>query len=195
MRRSTAAAFLLVALALLMPMSDGVPASTASGAPTFTGVANVATFEVYLEGFTENPDTENIGYVRMVIDLDGASPWTLNSEGIAGACAGWQESTGSGSINGPSVFMSAHDEHAFTYRNSVDYPLQDGRLFWIDCTATATGLSQIYFWNAPEIGDFGANQYPSRVELVELTASRAVFSANPVSCATSSIGQIKALYR
>ena len=103
-----------------------------------------AIFEVYLEGFTENPETDNIGYVRMVIDVDGSSPFTLNSEGIAGACHGWSESTGSGFMNGPSVFMSAHDQRAFNSRLYVDYPLQDGLLFWIDCTAPVTGLSQIY---------------------------------------------------
>jgi hypothetical protein len=130
----------------------------------------------------------------MVIDVDGSSPWTLNGEGIVGACQGWRESTGSGFINGPSVFMSAHDQHAFTYRNGVDYPLQDGLLFWIDTTAPVTGISQIYFWNAPEIGDFGTSQYPGLVHLGELTGSRAIFSTSRVRNATSSSAEIKALY-
>lgn len=162
--------------------------------------ARSASFEVYLEGFTENPETENpetdnIGYVRMVIEVDGSSPWALNSKGIAGACQGWSESTGSGSINGPSVFMSAHDKRAADYRDRVDYPLQDGLLFWIDCTAPVIGLRQIYFWNAPDIGDYGISQYPDQVELVELTAFRAVSSTNRVPTDTSTWGRIKTLYR
>jgi hypothetical protein len=157
--------------------------------------ARASSFEVYLEGFTENPETDNIGYVRMVIDLDGSSPWTLDGEGIAGACQGWSESTGSGFINGLSVFMSAHDQRAANSHTYVDYPLQDGLLFWIECTAPVIGLRQIYFWNAPDIGDWGFSQYPDQVQLVELTASRAVFSTIRVPAATSTWGRIKALYR
>ena len=156
--------------------------------------ARSASFEVYLEGFTENPETDNIGHVSMYIHVDGSSPWMLESEGIAGACQGWRESTGSGFINGPSIFMSAHDERAATSHLYVDYPLQDGLLFWINCTAPVTGLSQIHFWNAPDIGNYGDSEYPGEVQLVELTASRAVFSTVVVGTTTSTWGRIKALF-
>jgi hypothetical protein len=154
-----------------------------------------STFEVHLQGFTDNPDTDNIGTIRMVLGWPGTNTFQLYSEGIAGACSGWYESTGSGSINGPSVFMSAHDPHAAQYRNYVDYPLQDGILFWIDCTATVTEVTQIYFWNAPDIGDWDVNEYPSVVQLTELTSTRAVFSAGLTPNDNSTWGKVKALYR
>jgi len=156
---------------------------------------NASTFEIHLEGFSGNEATRNIGYVRMVVDVDGSSPWQLESSGIASACTGWSESTGSGFINGPSVFLSAHDALAASSRLYVDYPLGDGRMFWMECTAPVVGLSQIYFWKAPDIGDWDANQFGSLVHLVELTASRAVFSTVIVSNENSSWGRVKGLYR
>lgn len=157
--------------------------------------ANASTFEIHLDGFSGNEATRNIGYVRMVVDLDGSSPWQLESSGIAGACSGWSESTGSGFVNGPSVFLSAHDPLAASSRLYVDYPLEDGRMFWMECTAPVIGLSQIYFWKATEIGDWDANQFGGLVQLVELTASRALFSTIFVSNENCSWGRVKGLYR
>lgn len=172
------------------------PTSESAASPTTEASAPTAsTFEVQLQGFTDNVEVENIGYVRMVIEVDGSTAWNLAGEGIGGACSGWRESTGSGSINGPSVFMSAHDETAFAGRVRVGYPLEDGLLFWLDCSATVTGLSQITFWKAPDIGNFEANEYPGQVRLVAFSSSRAVFSTRSVPAEAVSWTRVKRLYR
>lgn len=151
------------------------------------------TFEVVLEGFTDNPVTENISYVRMYINF--TSPVDFTSAGIAGACAGWSEATESGMWNGPSIFMAAHDPFGSQQRPFPEYELQDGRMFWVDAGSAVTGVSAIQIWNAADIGDNGANLYPGTIELVELTGSRAVFSAASVPNRASTWGRIKALYR
>ena len=139
--------------------------------------------------------TSNISYVRMYINFGGEGPWELHSEGVAGACAGWWEATESSMVNGRAVFMAAHDPHGSQYRNYPEHELQDGRMFWVDCTEPTTGVSAIQFWNAADIGDNEANLYPGVVDLVELTSTRAVFSAASVPNCSSSWGKIKALYR
>ena len=151
------------------------------------------TFEVVLQGFTDNPVTENISYVRMYINF--TSPVDFTAAGIAGACSGWWEATESGMWNGPSIFMAAHDRHGTQYGTYPEYKLQDGRMFWVEAASEVVGVSTIQFWNAADIGDNQANLYPGVVELVELTSSRAVFSAASVPTQDSTWGRIKALYR
>ena len=151
------------------------------------------TFEVVLQGFTDNPVTEDISYVRMYINF--TSPVDFTAAGIAGACSGWREATESGMWNGPAIFMAAFDQHGWESGRYPAYSLQDGRMFWVDAASEVTGVSTIQFWNAADIGDAGANLYPGVVELVELTSSRAVFSAASVPNQTSTWGRIKALYR
>jgi len=151
------------------------------------------TFEVVLQGFTDNPVTENISYVRMYINF--TSPVEFTAAGTAGACAGWWEATESGMWNGPAIFMAAHDPHGSQYRTYPEHKLQDGRMFWVEAASEVVDVSAIQFWNATDIGDNQANLYPGVVELVELTSSRAVFSAASVPIQDSTWGRIKTLYR
>ncbi len=189
-RSLTATLLTCMFLVVFMMNSQASRDSSDSASP-----AREITFAVYLEGFTENPELADIAYVIMKAHVESGSPWQLHSTGIAGACQGWWESTESGMVDGPSFLLSAHDHYAATYGGYVEYPLQDGMMFYADCTVPVIDLSLIYFWNVDEIGDYGANQYPAQVELTELTSSMAVFSSTTVASNPTTWGRVKTLYR
>lgn len=162
------------------------------GLPAASGAE--VTFEVVLQGFTDNPEARYISYVRMYVNFEG-SPVEFTAAGIAGACAGWWEATESGMWNGPSIFMAVHDPYGSEHRTFPQHVLQDGRMFWVDAGSPVGSVSAIQFWNAPDIGDNAANLYPGTVELVEFTSSRAVFAMRTVPVADSTWSRIKSLYR
>lgn len=149
--------------------------------------AEAATFDVYLEDFTDNPETEDIAYVRMYVELESPGI-VVDGCTIAGAAAGWWAGTPMCFMNGPSVILEAYDHWG---GNS----LQDGRLFTITSNKPAVGIDRIYFWNEGEVGPTYPNLYPDPVRLVDFNAESATFSAGPTPTMTTAWGRVKSLYR
>jgi hypothetical protein len=149
--------------------------------------AGAATFDVYLEDFTDNPETEDIAYIRMYVTL--AEPGIeLDACTIGGAAAGWWAGTPMCFMDGPAVILEAYDHYG---GNS----LLDGRLFTITSNKPAVGIDRIYFWNEGAVGPTYPNLYPDPVRLVDFNAQSATFSAGPTPNQTTAWGRVKSLYR
>jgi hypothetical protein len=158
------------------------------------GLAHGTTFDVYLEDFTGNPETAEIAYVRMYVELE--SPGIdLQSCTIGSAAAGWWAGTPMCFMDGPSVILEAYDHRAVTVGDHVEYPLQNGRLFTITSNKAAVAIDRIYFWRIGEIGGQYPNLYPDPVALTDFSGASCTFSADPSPVAGSSWGRVKAIYR
>jgi hypothetical protein len=158
------------------------------------GPVQGATFDVYLEGFTDNGATEEIAYVRMYVELQGPG---IQVDGctIASAAAGWWAGTPMCFMDGPSVILEAYDHRAVTVGDYVADPLQDGRMFTITSNTTAVAIDRIFFWRIGEVGGTYPNLYPDPVALADFTATSCTFSADPVSVGGATWGRVKAIYR
>lgn len=164
----------------------GVAIAAALGLPCGTPSAAGASFDVYLQGFTDNAATEHVAYLRMYVTL--AEPILSHTCTIGSAAAGWWAGTPMCFMDGPAVILEAFDHWGGN-------PLLDGRLFTITSNASAIGIDRIYFWNEGEIGPSYPNLYPTPVTLIDFTPSSATFSADPSPVATSTWGRVKARYR
>jgi hypothetical protein len=169
------AAFLLVAAVTLI-------AGIASPGPTFGD-----TFDVYLQDFTSNAETEDIAYVRMYVELAGPGI-VVDACTIGGAASGWWAGTPMCFMDGPSVILEAYDHWG---GNS----LQDGRLFTITSNTSAVNIDRIYFWNEGEVGPTYPNLYPDPVQLISFSSESATFSAGPTPVENNVWGRVKSLYR
>lgn len=148
---------------------------------------NAATFDVYLENFTDNPETADIAYILMYVELQGPII-VVDACTIAGAAAGWWAGNGMCSRDGPNVILEAYDHWGGN-------ALLDGRLFTITSNAPGIGINRIYFWNEGEVGPGYPNLYPGPVQLTDLTSTSATFSAASTAVASGRWGRIKSLYR
>ena len=146
-----------------------------------------ATFDVYLEGFTDNAETQNISTILMYVEFDSPG---MELEGctIAGAAAEWWAGTGMCFMDGPFVILTAYDHLG---GNS----LIDGRLFTITSNMPALSINRIYFWNEGAVGYEHPNLYPNPVQLMEFTSNSAIFSAGPTPVNLAPWGGVKSLYR
>lgn len=145
------------------------------------------TFDVYLEGFTDNTATENISTILMYVEFDSPG---MELEGctIAGAAAGWWAGTGMCSMDGPFVILTAFDHQG-------GISLTDGRLFTITSNMPALSIDRIYFWNEGEVGYQYPNLYPDSIQLIDFTAHSATFSADLTPIDPALWGAVKSLYR
>ena len=146
-----------------------------------------ATFDVYLEGFTDNPETENIATILMYVEFQSPG-MVLDGCTIAGAAAGWWAGTGMCFMDGSFVILTAYDHWG---GNS----LIDGRLFTITSNMPAVSINRIYFWNEGAIGYQYPNLYPDPVQLIEFTSGSATFFTEPTPVELAPWGGVKSLYR
>ncbi len=154
---------------------------------THLAPAEAVTFDVYLEDFTDNPETEDIAYIRMYVELEGPGI-VVDACTIAGAAPDWWAGTPMCFMDGPSVILEAYDHYG---GNS----LQDGRLFTITSNSPAVNIDRIYFWNEGAVGPTYPNLYPDPVRLVDFNAQSATFSAGPTPNQATAWGRVKSLYR